>query len=284
MINREFKLFHRNRMVGVVSNLFYEFPWFTGDIALNENIKHYRPFFEHMAKEDSLNGEFPDIENLWDDWWIDEDGVRREAGMVHIDLDDNSVSYRMPGIVYYSVFVRSKRKNIETLQKEFDDPLIIDVTSKAAEPWVRLSPFYPHGGIPIPFSEGETGQSIEGIWQGLKVFEKCGIDQSKFHNKSMRGLKRSARTNGKVLGHQAGLHTNELLSYLDARKKIYLPCYGWVLDKEKALIDELKSAAETRQLVLLDYETNPYVTELSKPLSHASLIRDYIKGNFDLNF
>ena len=32
-----------------------------------------------------------------------------------------------------------------------------------------LSPFYPHGGIPIPFSGSVTSQSVEGIWQGLKV-------------------------------------------------------------------------------------------------------------------
>ena len=50
---------------------------------------------------------------------------------------------------------------------------ILDLTSKAAEPWVRFSPFYPHGDIPVPFSAGRTAQSVEGIWQGLKVFESA---------------------------------------------------------------------------------------------------------------
>ncbi|MFN8395522.1 MAG: hypothetical protein U0176_12845 [Bacteroidia bacterium] len=30
--------------------------------------------------------------------------------------------------------------------------------------------FYPHKGIPIPYSEPRTAKCVEGIWQGLKVF------------------------------------------------------------------------------------------------------------------
>lgn len=51
---------------------------------------------------------------------------------------------------------------------------MLDVTSKGPEPWQRFSPFYAHGGIPVPFSVGLAGVSIEGIWQGLKVFEGYG--------------------------------------------------------------------------------------------------------------
>ena len=52
------------------------------------------------------------------------------------------------------------------------DAAIIDVTSRGIEPWVRFSPFYPHGGIPIPNSPSVSAQSVEGLWQGLKVFAK----------------------------------------------------------------------------------------------------------------
>jgi hypothetical protein len=53
----------------------------------------------------------------------------------------------------------------------------------------------------------------------------------------------------------------------------YLPCYRWVL--ENRLADELHSLAEpceTGTVVLLDYETNAAVNDLSRPLSHASLV------------
>jgi hypothetical protein len=42
--------------------------------------------------------------------------------------------------------VASRRRT--TLSRDFPNAMILDVTSRASEPWVRLSPFYPHGGIP----------------------------------------------------------------------------------------------------------------------------------------
>ena len=56
---------------------------------------------------------------------------------------------------------------------------------------MRLSPFYPHGGIPVPFSEGYTATRVEGIWQGLKVFDNEDIDISMFLNETMKGIKRT---------------------------------------------------------------------------------------------
>ena len=32
----------------------------------------------------------------------------------------------------------------------------MDVTSKATDGLVKLSPFFPHGDIPVPFSQGYT--------------------------------------------------------------------------------------------------------------------------------
>ena|ERR1019366_10107416 len=94
-----------------------------------------------------------------------------------------------------------------------------------------FSPFYPHGSIPIPFSPGNCGASVEGIWQRLKVFEKADVDLATVQNKTMKGIKRSGRRFGKVLGHRAGINGDHVLPYLEARKKTYLPCSRWVLDK-----------------------------------------------------
>ena len=70
---------------------------------------------------------------------------------------------------------------------------VLDLTSRGPDPWVRFSPFYPHGGVPIPFTEGLTGMSVEGIWQGLKVFETADVDPSKFTIATMKGLKRTVQ-------------------------------------------------------------------------------------------
>ena len=73
-----------------------------------------------------------------------------------------------------------------------DGEQIIDVTSKGPDPWVRFSPFYPHGGIPVPFSPGEVAASVEGIWQGLKVFENADVDPTSLANTKMKGIQRAS--------------------------------------------------------------------------------------------
>ena len=72
--------------------------------------------------------------------------------------------------------------------------------------------------------------SVEGIWQGLKVFEHYGIDVQMFRNATMKNLKRTVRRFGKPLGHRKGVTGNELLNYIDARMQIYVPAYKWVLE------------------------------------------------------
>ena len=101
--------------------------------------------------------------------------------------------------------VASRRSPVDSLQRRYGDATLIDVTSRGPQPWVRFSPFYPHGGIPIPFSPNQTGASVEGIWQGLKVFARQDVDPSKLANTTMRGLKRSTRQLGGVLGSRLPL-------------------------------------------------------------------------------
>lgn len=160
--------------------------------------------------------------------------------------------------------------------------MLVDVTSKANDEMVKLSPFYPHGGIPVPFTEGMTASCVEAIWQGLKVFEHCDVDTAMFANTTMRGLKRTVRRFGKPLGHRKGVNGTELLGYIEARKQIYLPAYRWMLEhKVQDIIERLRKASQTQTIVLLDYNTNADVEDGSTPLSHASLVKAYIERKSD---
>jgi len=177
------------------------------------------------------------------------------------------------------IIIESKRKKPATILKKYPDAILADVTSGAKDGLRKLSPFYPHGGIPVPFSEGYTATCVEAIWQGLKVFEGCDVDTSLFQNDTMKGLKRTVRRFGKPLGHRKGVHGNELLGYIEARKQIYIPTYKWVLENKVAdIIDRLREASKTKTIVLLDYDTNADVENARKPLSHASLIKAYADG------
>ena len=63
--------------------------------------------------------------------------------------------------------IDSKRKKRENILKKYPDAIIADVTSHAEDDLIQLSPFYPHGGIPVPFSDGMTATCVEAVWQGL---------------------------------------------------------------------------------------------------------------------
>lgn len=177
------------------------------------------------------------------------------------------------------IIIESKRKKPTTILKQYPDAILADVTSGAKDGLVKLSPFYPHGGIPVPFSDGYTATCVEAIWQGLKVFEGCDVDVEMFQNDTMKNIKRTVRRFGKPLGHRKGVHGTELLGYIEARKLIYIPTYKWVLEnKVSFIIDRLREASKTKTIVLLDYDTNADVENAKKPLSHASLIKAYVEG------
>lgn len=177
------------------------------------------------------------------------------------------------------IVIESKRRKRENILKKYPDAVIADVTSQATDGLVRLSPFYPHGGIPVPFSEGYTAMCVEAIWQGLKVFETADVDVDMFANDTMKNIKRTVRRFGKPLGHRKGVNGTELLGYIEARKQIYLPAYKWVLENKVAnIIERLKEASKTKTIVLLDYTTNCDIDNPKTPLSHAFLIKAYAEG------
>lgn len=177
------------------------------------------------------------------------------------------------------ILIETKRKKIETLQKNYPGAIIADVTSHATDGLVRLSPFYPHGGIPVPFSEGVTATCVEAVWQGLKVFETADIDIEMFNNATGKNIKRTVRRFGRPLGHRKGVNGTELLDYIEARKQIYIPTYKWMLEHYcMNIIERLREASKTKTIVLLDYDTNVDVENKKKPLSHASLVKAYVEG------
>ena len=171
-------------------------------------------------------------------------------------------------------------KPILSLKEKYPDAMIIDVTSKAKDEFVKFSPFYPIGGIPIPFTD-DIALSVEGIWQGLKVFEDADVDTSSFSKRDMKNMKRTVRKYGCCLGHRKGVHGEELLGYIEARKLIYLPSYKWVLEnKLQKLVAAIRIISKNKPVVLLDYNTNADVNNPKSPLSHASLIKAYIEDNY----
>lgn len=181
------------------------------------------------------------------------------------------------------ILVESHKRKIANIQAEHPNAIIADVTSHAKDSLIRLSPFFPHGNIPVPYSPGITSYSVEGIWQGLKVFDDEGIDEGCFDICDMRGIKRTVRKHGRVLGHQKGVwgDREDLLDYISAKKKIYYPTYRWVLENYcMDIIERLRSANEHKTIILLDYNTCSDMNSLHEPISHAYLVKAYAEGLF----
>ena len=55
------------------------------------------------------------------------------------------------------VMILIESKNRENILKQYPNAIIADVTSNATDDLVKLKPFYPHGDIPVSFSEGLQG-------------------------------------------------------------------------------------------------------------------------------
>ena len=182
------------------------------------------------------------------------------------------------------IYVANKKIKIENLKKDFPNAVILDITSSSNNKKGKmLSPFFPHGNIPIPFTDNKKATCVEAVWQGLKVFESHDISLSTFDNDTMKDVKRSIRKNGRLLGHRKGIDGREILGYFEARMQIYLPTYRWVLEnveEVKEIVDKIKEYSKNNDIVLLDYNINIDFRDITKPLSHAGLVKLYIEGNY----
>lgn len=152
--------------------------------------------------------------------------------------------------------------------------LVHDVSSKAKLPLTKLSPFYPHGGIPVPGMPNTWADSVEGIWQGLKLFAG-EIDQAFFVGK---GRKRRGRPEG----HRFG---DRVLGYIEARRSIYLPSYEY-LWRECIGRDLRALLFEPAQHGIVqyfhDFEDNGDIEDASAPLAHASVLVRLLAEEFVL--
>lgn len=182
------------------------------------------------------------------------------------------------------IYIENKKRKLEKIQEQYPNADILDITSTSETQYAKLlSPFYPHGNIPIPFTPGVYATCVEAIWQGLKVFQTADIDVEIFKNDTMKGLKRTVRRFGPPLGHRKGVYGKDLLNYFDARMQIYLPTYKWVLENVPSvrnIISRIAERAKTHDIVFLDYNTNIEFRDITSPLSHAGLVKLYIEGNY----
>ena len=177
------------------------------------------------------------------------------------------------------ILIKRKSCKREEILKNYPDAIIFDVTMSGA--MNKLSPLYPHGDIPVPFTTNAVSMTVEGTWQGLKVYEFEGIDTSLFREEEERKLKRTSSTKGKYKGHSKGTRgvgKIEILTGNDAIKQIYVPAYKWVLENKcRKIVEKIKELSKERTVILLDDKVVANVDKATKIISHAALIKAYVE-------
>lgn len=187
----------------------------------------------------------------------------------------------------HQIFIANRRRQPKSLQEEFGDIPVFDVTFAGGDPLLStLSPMYPHGDLPVPYSERTlTANSLEAIWQGLKVFEHEGarLDAAALSKSGDKNIKRpSTEKRGRVLGHQQGLHTDRpLLSLIDARSFIYAPLYRWQLQRHcQDALAHLNKALAQSDIVLLEAGNESNICDIFVPMVHSELLRLFLLGQY----
>ncbi len=151
--------------------------------------------------------------------------------------------------------------------------VVIDVSSYAAKPFKLFSPFTSSSDfkIPVPGMKGEFSNSVEGIWQGLKLIDG-EIDRSLFISRPHK------RARGTYQGH---LFENKLVDIVEAREKIYEPSYFYYLDHYVPYAD-LKlpfyiAALESKEpLLLRDVENNLNPNNPYEAVAHSYYLAKYL--------
>jgi hypothetical protein len=166
---------------------------------------------------------------------------------------------------------------VEMMKKAYADAVVLNMTEKGA--MCKLSPKFPHEGIPVPFEEGVMALSVDGIWNGCKVFERRGIDKRYFDKDMMKEVDREVKYGKRCKGFRSGVKGAKLMDEVEARRKILIPAYNWMLENKCGkLLEVLKKISKERTVVLLDYSENGDVENVEEPLSYAALVKAKIEG------
>lgn len=164
--------------------------------------------------------------------------------------------------------------------------VIIDTTSHNKSQGHLFSPF--HLG-PVPLYDGTVALNMENAWQYAKVYasllESDGTVGATYFNWAREGwdnpqaVRYPVRKGAKPL---FSLWAGEQLSYVEARKALYLPLYRDAVKKSGGY-DVLKDLATSHEeLVLVDFDAYPHKTAKmsyadvlnngTRPMGHAFVL------------
>lgn len=175
------------------------------------------------------------------------------------------------------------------------DVLVVNTTSRSKEPWSRgLSPFFLG---PVKLYDGFTSHNVENAWQYAKVYKQYTTnddnrdptDEYWEWAKQGWGNKQAVRfPMGPGAKPEYSYWNGEKLGYVDARKKIYAPCYAKAALMSDAFAKLRSICMKEKEIYLFDFDGYDYLQKgmslqqvIDEPrlkMGHAFVLTMLLKG------
>ena len=148
-------------------------------------------------------------------------------------------------------------------KNKYKDFYFVNTTSTSKEEWSRgLSPFFLG---PIPLYSNLMAENLENAWQFAKVYPNQVKDDKiirKYYDWALKGWA-DKRAHRYPMGRGAiplfSLWKKQRLSYIEARKEIYMPLYKEAVVKTEAYKKLVEIYKEHRNIVLFDFDGYDYL-------------------------
>lgn len=173
-----------------------------------------------------------------------------------------------------------------------EDGVVINTTSRSDNWSKSLSPFFLG---PVDLYGSMVSLNVENAWQYSKVYEyyledngEPGERYFKWAQDGWSTKKANRYPMGKGVKPLYSLWDGEKFSYIDARKKIYIPIYSLAVQKTQAFLKLKEMYSEGQKIYLWDFDGynhkelgmsySDVVNNPNKSLGHAFVIAALIEG------
>lgn len=167
----------------------------------------------------------------------------------------------------------------------------IDVTSHAQDVFRSCSPFFVG---PVTLYGGHTARNVENAWQYSKVYRRF-IDERGAPAPAYFEWAEAGWGSGYAQRHPMGSLTpeyswwdGEKLSYIEARKRIYIPLYSQGVVKTDGYRELKKLYEDGENLCLLDFDAYDFqalhytamdvINDPTRPMGHCFVLKFLLEG------
>jgi hypothetical protein len=148
-------------------------------------------------------------------------------------------------------------------------------------------------GVAVPGLTGERSKTVENAWQFLKIWQSPGYwlkEEAMAAFASDVAIRYPRGKSARAIGHHWG-ETGELLDYVTARQRIYIPAYLEFLARpdRRELIDRLREASLAGSIAIWDPDSyniqsaglasiTDAIAFTDKPFAHAFVVALLVVG------